>query len=225
LARALKEFVANEGAGYLPLSGKLPDVSTTAQTYVSLQKLYNAKAHADCESFRKHVHALLEQVGHPNTYITDEKIAFFAKQATDLMVIRFAPVATEFDITKIEKGNIEWWDEKGKWFLANYASGRFHDQYGRLPGDRNTDPLGDFQNLKAISDQVLVDLGLENDALEEKYLKEMCRFGGSQIHTTAAYIGGVASQEIIKLITKEWVPINNTFIYDAISGNAGSFLL
>jgi len=109
--------------------------------------------------------------------------------------------------------------------LANFAAGRFHDQYGRSPGDRNTDPLGDHHNLKTIADQVLVDLGLENDALDDKYLKEMCRFGGSQIHTTAAYVGGVASQEIIKLITKEWVPINNTYIYDAISGNGGSFLL
>jgi len=53
----------------------------------------------------------------------------------------------------------------------------------------------------------------------------MCRFGGSQVHTTASYLGGVASQEIIKLTTKEWIPVNNTFIYDAISGNAGAFTL
>jgi len=225
LARALKEFVANEGHGYLPLSGKLPDVSTTAQTYVALQKLYNAKASQDCETFKKHVYAILKDLGLPQDHIKEEKIAFFAKQSSDLMVIRLSSVMNEYDISKINKDNIEFWDEKGKWFLAYYAADRFQMEHGRLPGDRNSDPLGDFPALKKISDQALVDLGLEKDALEDKYLQEMCRFGGSQIHTTASYLGGVASQEIIKLTTKEWIPVNNTFIYDAISGNAGAFTL
>jgi len=74
---------------------------------------------------------------------------------------------------------------------------------------------------------VLKDFGLDTEegVLTEAYLKETCRFGGSQIHTTCAYVGGVASQEIIKFLTKQWVPVNNTFIWDAISGNGGAFLL
>jgi len=148
LARALKEFVANEGNGYLPLSGKLPDVSTTAQTYVALQKLYNAKASLDNEAFKKHVHAILKNLGLPEDHIKEEKIAFFSKQSSDLMVTRFSSVANEYDISKINKDNIEFWDEKGKWFLSYYAADRFQMEHGRLPGDRNSDPLGDFPALK-----------------------------------------------------------------------------
>jgi len=224
LARALRDFVTENG-GFLPLSGKLPDVSTTAQSYVALQKLYNAKAQADALELKSYVLAQLKTLGLPENHISDEKIFFFSKQATDLMVTKYTPVANEFDHTKIKKENIEWWDEKGKWFLATFAAGRFQNELGRLPGDRNSDPMADFTNLKKHSDQALIDLGFEPDALDDNYLKEMCRFGGSQIHTTCSFIGGVASQEIIKLLTKQWVPINNTFVYDAITGNAGALSL
>jgi len=226
MARALKEFIAKEGEGvYLPLPGSLPDISTFAATYIALQKLYNAKAAKDCESFAIHVRAILKNLGRPETDISEEKLKFFCKQSADLQVSRFTPVSNEFDTSKIQKDNIEFWDEKGKWFLCDYAAGRFQAEHGRLPGDRNTDQLADFDALKKHSDAVLKEFGFEADTVPDTYLKEMCRFGGSQIHTTCAYIGGVASQEIIKVLTKQWVPINNTFIYDAISGNGGSFQL
>jgi len=167
----------------------------------------------------------LKSLGLPENHIKDEKIQTFAKQAADLMVMRYSSPENEFDTSKILKENIEFWDEQGKWFLAYYAAGRFQTEFGRLPGDRNSDPLADFSVLKTISDQVLSELGFENDTMEDKYLKEMSRFGGSQIHTTAAYLGGVASQEIIKLVTKQYIPVNNTFIYDAISGHAGAYTL
>jgi amyloid beta precursor protein binding protein 1 len=31
-------------------------------------------------------------------------------------------------------------------------------------------------------------------------------------------IGGVASQEVIKLITHQYVPLNNTFIWNGLKG-------
>jgi len=226
LARALKTFIANEGEGiYLPLSGVLPDISTTAPVYINLQKLYNAKAAKDCDAFAAHTRAILKSLGRAEDEISAEKIQFFCKQSADLQVSRFTPVSNEFDTSKIQKDNIEIWDEKGKWYLCTYAAARFQAEHGRLPGDRNTDQLADFDALKKHSDEVIKEFGFQTDSVPDSYLKEMCRFGGSQIHTTAAYLGGVAAQEIIKILTKQWVPINNTFIYDSISGNGGVFTL
>jgi len=85
--------------------------------------------------------------------------------------------------------------------------------------------MADVEALKKFSDEVITEFGFEADTVPDSYLKEMCRFGGSQIHTTASFIGGVAAQEIIKILTKQWIPINNTFIYDAITGTAGPFTL
>lgn len=51
----------------------------------------------------------------------------------------------------------------------------------------------------------------------EDCLQEMCRFGGSEIHSVAAFVGGVAAQEAIKLITGQFVPINGGLLYNAMS--------
>ena len=51
----------------------------------------------------------------------------------------------------------------------------------------------------------------------------MVRFGATELHNTAAVMGGVASQEIIKVLTHQWVPVNNTFLYNGVAATAGSF--
>lgn len=39
-ARAVKEFVANEGRGNLPVNGSIPDMTSDTKSYVALQKMY-----------------------------------------------------------------------------------------------------------------------------------------------------------------------------------------
>ncbi len=43
-----------------------------------------------------------------------------------------------------------------------------------------------------------------------------CRYGATELHSVAALMGGVAAQEVIKVITCQFVPINNTFLYNAM---------
>ena len=59
--------------------------------------------------------------------------------------------------------------------------------------------------------------------IPESYAAEVVRFGNSELHNTAAFIGGAAAQEAAKVITHQWVPSNNTFIYNGIAGTAQSF--
>ena len=53
----------------------------------------------------------------------------------------------------------------------------------------------------------------------------MCRYGAAEVHSIAAYIGGCAAQEVIKIITNQYVPINNTHIYSAITASSATFTL
>ena len=46
------------------------------------------------------------------------------------------------------------------------------------------------------------------------------RYEGSQLHTIGAVLGGVASQEAIKLLTHQFKPINNTYIFKGITSEA-----
>mgnify|MGYP003702674683 CR=1 FL=1 len=43
------------------------------------------------------------------------------------------------------------------------------------------------------------EMGMNGAPLSEDLITEMCRFGGAEIHPVAAFIGGVASQEVIKV--------------------------
>jgi len=59
--------------------------------------------------------------------------------------------------------------------------------------------------------------------VEEKFVRELLRYGTSKLHVTSSYLGGVASQEAIKLIMSQFVPINHTLIFDGIHGKGQVF--
>lgn len=58
---------------------------------------------------------------------------------------------------------------------------------------------------------------------KDDYVHEFCRFGGAELHSVSAFLGGLAAQETIKLITNQYKPVHNTFIYDAVTSNSGTF--
>jgi amyloid beta precursor protein binding protein 1 len=61
--------------------------------------------------------------------------------------------------------------------------------------------------------------------LNDKYVRELIRFSDSKLHTVGAFLGGVASQEAIKILIKQYTPLNNIFVYDGIHGKAQVFEL
>ena len=44
-----------------------------------------------------------------------------------------------------------------------------------------------------------------------------CRYGSLEPHSIASFVGGTAAQEVIKVITGQFVPFNNTFIYNGMN--------
>ncbi|KAA0189593.1 hypothetical protein HAZT_HAZT011643 [Hyalella azteca] len=56
--------------------------------------------------------------------------------------------------------------------------------------------------------------------VKDDHIHEMCRYGAAQIHSVASYVGGCAAHEIIKLITAQYVPLNNTLIYNAATATS-----
>lgn len=49
-----------------------------------------------------------------------------------------------------------------------------------------------------------------------KAAEEVARSGGNELHNISAVIGGMVAQEMIKIITKQYIPIDNTCIFDGI---------
>jgi NEDD8-activating enzyme E1 regulatory subunit len=45
---------------------------------------------------------------------------------------------------------------------------------------------------------------------------EVARAGGGELHNISSLTGGMVAQEVIKIITKQYVPIDNTCIFDGV---------
>ena len=55
--------------------------------------------------------------------------------------------------------------------------------------------------------------------IKDDFVHEVCRYGAAEPHALAAFIGGCAAHEAIKLLTRQYVPIDNLFLFNAMTLN------
>ena len=69
---------------------------------------------------------------------------------------------------------------------------------------------------------------LDLEAAQERtarVVEELQRSGSVELHNISALVGGVVAQEIIKVITKQYVPVDNTCVIDGIQSKSAVFRL
>ena len=52
---------------------------------------------------------------------------------------------------------------------------------------------------------------------------ELVRAGGGELHNIASLTGGMVAQEVIKVITRQYVPVDNTCLFDGIASRTNVF--
>ncbi|KAJ9176902.1 hypothetical protein P3X46_012166 [Hevea brasiliensis] len=217
---ALKEFIVNEGGGEAPLEGSIPDMTSSTELYVNLQKIYQAKAEADYLVIEQRVKNILKKIGRDPDGISKTMIKSFCKNARKLKVCRYRLLEDEFSNPSLPQLQKYLTDEDYSVAMGFYillrAVDRFTANYNSFPGQFDGEMDEDISRLKTTAVGLLSDLGCNGSPLTEDLINEMCRFGASELHAVAAFIGGVASQEVIKLITRQFVPISGTFIFNGI---------
>ncbi|KAL3312285.1 NEDD8-activating enzyme E1 regulatory subunit, partial [Cichlidogyrus casuarinus] len=202
---ALKDFVAHEGEGVLPVRGQLPDMSADTERYLSLQRLYK-------ERFDWAVQQMLSRLSHVAS-VTEQFVQLFVRNCYFLRVLRSVSLSDELQLSPAKTEDLcpmpqeEQKDEGLIWYLVLRACICFLQRNGRWPEHEDRD----LQALRSCIQPQLVSC-VPND-----YLLEAIRAVGGQLHSVAAYLGGVAAQEAIKLITHQFVPISKPLIYNAIS--------
>ncbi|GMH11032.1 hypothetical protein Nepgr_012873 [Nepenthes gracilis] len=220
LVAALKEFIFNEGGGEAPVEGSIPDMTSSTEHYVSLQKIYQAKAEADILVMELRVRNILKKIGRDPDSISKMTIKSFCKNARKLTVCRYRLVGEEFSSPSLPELQKYLTDEDYSMAVGFYillrAVDRFAANLNSFPGQFDGEMDEDVSRLKSITVGLLTELGCNSSILTEDLINEMCRFGAAELHAVAAFIGGIASQEVIKLITKQFVPICGTFIFNGI---------
>ncbi|KAH6564511.1 hypothetical protein BASA50_001474 [Batrachochytrium salamandrivorans] len=222
LVAALKRFTELEGNGLLPVSGVVPDMKADTDSFIKLQRIYRTKAHEDRVCIRRHLDTLLNSVGRDLSSINDDQVEIFSKNASTLRLIRFRSIESEYANslagTYVDDENIAYY-----WLLR--AVDRFRDVYERYPGSCIQDIDTDTQSLGVLVSQLHQENNVSGVTINLDQTSEIVRAGGCELHNIASIIGGIASQEAIKLLTGQYTPVDNTVIFNGIRSAFSVFKL
>ncbi|CAL8467774.1 g7312 [Coccomyxa elongata] len=222
LAAALKQFFT-ENNGQLPVEGSIPDMTSTTDMYLQLQRLYRDQADADITTVETHVQALLKSIGRNPASIPRTSVAAFVKNARNLRVVRYRTLKEELQLDTVRSDALrqalaaEDTQANASLYLLLRAVDRFHSTYNRFPGTFDGELEEDVALLKATVASVSADSGVGTAAVSDDLIEEIVRFGASELHVVAAIMGGIAAQETIKFITRQFVPVGGTLIYNAMA--------
>jgi len=230
LAAAVNSYVKNEGNGKLPLMGTIPDMTSDTKTFVALQHLYRNKSLADAAIVKHHVENILGKLELPKNYIDEEYITLYCKHVLFLKALNYTTIGDEQHAEKIDSAAVtahltNWLTGSpgdGCWYFALRSSEKFLAEKGRYPGEKVDHVVAqdDFDSLRKYADEIAQAFGITSEEIPNENLQELIRYGNSQIHNTAAIMGGITAQEIIKLITHKWVPLENTLIFNGINSSS-----
>lgn len=222
MCSALKSFVEAEGKGKLPVKGILPDMTASTEHFVKLQNIYRAQAAADADTIYRKVQQIVTQLNCDN--ISESDVKLFCRHAHDLHLIKGSSIVSEYQLGSPVASYIARYLEEPDVMMVHYillrAAELFRSEHCRAPGD--WEPEGDIAKLKSSVSKILSDISCSPFSKDD-HIHEMCRYGGAEIHSVSAFLGGCVAQEAIKIITKQYKPVNNTFIYDGASTNSTTF--
>ena len=207
----LGAFLAESG-GAMPLEGTIPDMTSTTEFYMALQRVYQDKAASDAEAVHRHVRAALRGAGRSEDGISAAEVKFFCKHASHLRVLRWRTFAEEAAWEGGCGGDLsrQLASEDTQSCAALYvllrAADTFEAKYGRLPGTPldaaglgvgmgGCDVAEDVTRLKCIANGILAEIGVGSLGVLDDLTMEMVRCGGGELHAVASVVGGVGSQE------------------------------
>ncbi|KAE8542925.1 hypothetical protein D1P53_000988 [Cryptococcus gattii VGV] len=213
-----------------PTSPSLPDMHSSTTSYVALQNMYKTQYRTDLKQFKYLLSEVLQNVGLPADTVPDEEVEGFVKNVGGVGIIKGTSLSGSKNIRGLLLTELENFDEENdsatclSMYLALLASETFFESEKRWPGASSSDNLAaDNQKIQ----QVLLDLfpnfseGLPE--ILEQSVEEVIRGGFATIPTTAAFVGGIVAQEVIKLVTNQYTPLDNTVVLNLIKSESYKF--
>ncbi|XP_018574459.1 NEDD8-activating enzyme E1 regulatory subunit [Anoplophora glabripennis] len=223
MCAALRELV--QANGTLPVKGSLPDMAADTNSYITLQQLYHKQAQSQAEAVYRRASQIARNLGLPQDVITENEVKLFCKHASELHVVRGSCIADEYERTSLDLSSyLEDPDSLMFYYIILRGLERFISEFNTYPGQFDDQVEPDVLKLKGIISKLLSEWSCSH-VLRDERVHEVCRYGGAELHSVSAILGGCAAHEVIKLITHQYKPLNNAFFYDAITSNSATFCL
>lgn len=224
IANAVKRFVDLEKR--LPVEGILPDMFSDSARYVELHNIYRERANHDAETVLRHIQQVLQSSNRSREVITETEVRRFCRESRFLRFERGCSLEAEYSgagSTSSLQAGLEDPDSDALYYLVLRAADRYTSEYGSVPGETDPEVESDTVKLKAIFSKLCSEAGLHPPPGQDDHIQEICRYGGAELHSIAAFLGGCAAHECIKLLTGQFVPLDNIVVYNAVSGNVSTF--
>lgn len=211
LLRALAAFVRSErGPGALPLSGALPDMRTDTTSYVRLQTIYKDRARVEKALFGA---LLAEECPDVAPHVDPEELDTFVKNAHHVRVLRGRRWGAWAADREAVASSLEMVPRETATHLALNA----------LSTLLNERPDGSKVSAEALTEEVqkVVGEGVALPSETEDAIGELARAPTAELPNTAAFVGGLVAQEAIKMITRQYVPVDGYCVVDLVDSWTG----
>ena len=244
VANAIKTFHSSHGV--LPLPGSLPDMKATSSSYIRLQNIYKSKARADVAELTSTVRATEKRLGRPATQaIPNGEIEAFAKNASHIKILhgqslpqlRFDQISKQKSPHTLEEDALDDLGEPSLYPIFHYfALAQAHaNQCPAATSTQpdNTKPSSPTKSTSTTTTSPPVSLPkLSSPSLLTRAMQttvfpngSTTNPNGAELHNISSLTGGMVAQEAIKLLTKQYVPVNNVVVYDGVGARMGVFTL
>ncbi|PVH80382.1 hypothetical protein DL98DRAFT_515467 [Cadophora sp. DSE1049] len=205
IAAAIKKFYQKHNQ--LPLPGSVPDMKAQSTVYVKLQGIYKSKARQDVAEVLETVRA------HPGGNDIDvAEVESFCKNAAFIKLIHGSDLRKPID-SEVAKKELDS-DESAALYMTPLS---LVPIYLSLEATSHVSSLSDNEILATIDKNIPG--ALSNPRLVQ-IASEVARAKGGELHNISALTGGMVAQEVIKIITKQYIPIDNLCIFDGITSRA-----
>lgn len=109
------------------------------------------------------------------------------------------------------------------WYFLVRALTAFISEFKRHPGSIEGSIDDDAQWLLAKAKTLASGSSELAELISNDHAKEITRSCEVELHNIAAIMGGVASQEAVKIITHQFLPLNHTYLFNGIAGIAAAY--
>lgn len=170
-----------------------------------------------------------------------DELENFVKYCRDLAVVRFPTLEHEYTPGKVDKEQVQdafldleaMMEEEPPmiprppkpvhWYFALRAEEQFFEENGRVPGSKGADVEKDTAAVVKMAKDLMGEYGAGGEVLKEECCQEIVRHGGSQMHNMAALLGGYGAQEVLKILTRQYLPFSHTVVLDGVHCVMGQY--
>lgn len=223
--------------------------STTS--YVALQNLYKQQHLHDLAKFTELLAGVLQSIGLPGDAIPEEEVGSFVKNVGGVGIVHGSPLRATKEYSGAMKERIsesccphsvlqltrpaedfafEAQPSVGICIaLAILASEKYCESFGHWPGSSEGNSIeADVAEVERLAIKALSTVHAETGEVPDELadsIREVVRGGFATPPTTAAFFGGIVGQEVIKLVTNQYTPLDNTAVVDLVKSGLEKFKL